>query len=450
MNEGTPNRVENNNNERGLPETIPHCEPVPTPEGFDCKRALRALGFSLAMAGAAGPSFATNESEYGAELREKAIIESVFNEQTLAQLEAAGFIPVVQLESSGEAGYIVHLGQTHEDPTSDFHAVMNTGISGSFQERLNEFLPDLVNEHGGVVFVEGVATDLNETKETIISVVDKMQVLADDADGPDSVQAALTIQNYLNWYGKHASNRLVRNYFPSELSTTLQGQIDNFIANADQIGVDEHSDFELLVGYSELNQAVTFGPTGFSSADIYGYMHDKFEIYPAETPQQNERGIEAMRKLDDARKAYKEVEQDLRPEYQQQQIELLHKLAKSKSALEANPDDILLQNAVTQIEAALMLLEEVHEQALAATPEAEVFRAAEEEFAAEGYLAREQVIYDRIAEYEANNVPLENPIVVYGSGHELAYTLMLHNQNNEPDRPDRGLIKIEQIKTNNE
>lgn len=428
-----------------LPAAVPTCDTIESPEGFDCKKTLRVLGMSMALAGAAGPSFATNESESGFELREQAIIESVFDTDTLEQMEAAGFRPIVKLEADGEAGYVVHFDQTHTDTRSDFHEAMNAGLMQSFQERMREVLPILASQHGGVVFAEGVAQDLSESKEVITDVTHQIAELVEEPDALNSVSSALTAQNYLNWYNKHATNRMVQNSSLPALIPSLQEKIARFVEDPGEVAADDQSDFEVLQAYISLNAAGTIGHTGFTSADMYGYMHDQFDIYPAETPEQNERGIAAQKKLEEARTAFNQMKADSRPDLIERRQEILQAITEDQAAGTETPDSQTAPELGINLEAELELVQEEYEQALALTPEATAVREAEREFAEEGHINREQVVYARIQEYEMQYGLIDNPLVVYGGKHEFEHTLQSHNANNDPTAPDRGLIKIESI-----
>lgn len=421
------------------------CAPeIATPPGFEWKKCAKAL-VAAGVLSAATPEVG-NANEATDSNIERTTVESVLGAETVKKLENLGFQIDVPVESDESDSYVIHIGQIHTSPGDKVDKAMTQGISESFQSRLLEVLPDIANTGEGVVFNEGIVHDHADDREFI---QEKYELIQDFHEAPPTtLKEAHDLTSYLNWYDQYATHRLVRNYFPEgsieTAERTLQAFIDDYRQDLDS---DEKTELEIIEANAELRKETNFmsafGGVGFSDAVVHLYMHNKIDMQPAESVEVNAAAVASLKKLDAARDAYEKVEREIQDKAREPQMQLLMKMREIKDELsDDDTDDPELKQRRKELKDRFAALLEQTEAQIENTPEAHALKEAEFEFGKLGHLARERAIYERIAEYEAENGQLQHVVVVYGDDHKLRNVHVEFNNNNSPEEIDRGLIEI--------
>lgn len=405
-----------------------------------------AFLFSLGLGAFATERTATAaEEETGplAQQEQAEILEDVLGNELREKYEKEGFSVEVMLEADQGGKYTIVIGQLHAATTEGLMGAMSNKLFASpFQEKLYELLPETAEQCGGRVFMEGVAENIDESKEYILGLRELMEEMA--AKDIASLGDAEQVDVLLGKYYANAKHPLMRNTDAHVYTKQLQEKLSTFLETFTPQDEYEKEGMDLLSSGLALNSTKEIfsrimGNAKYDSAALRLYMEDVIDIAPSESREVNEKAMEAYGNREDAERAYRDARSEivrsvLETETQAKGvIDRLRQKERDGTLTDEEQKELATarERIVRKIEAG--------EEELKQTDVGKALSEAEQEFDQFVNIAREDAAVDRISELSKD----EDACLVYGNAHTWTRAQQAENAElREAGDPGRGLIRM--------
>ncbi len=361
------------------------------------------------------------------------IINSVLGEKLAEQYKEAGFSVSVALKTGESGKYLIHIGQTHVSPVEGLSRIMTNDEATKFQLTLLPLLEKTSSKGNGVIFAEGIAYDMQESKEAIV----KLNQILLDVEKHDIVFSKLeTIFEVVNYYENNRENPLVTNHIDEVLVKKVREKLSNFINNYEaktedeEVSISSHKVDLQTQTLNRINSSLKGNENSFNNASLKLYMEDKIKLAPTENEKINNEAVEIIKSLTKAKQGLTELRLKLRKDL----LSLVEEINKTKDDSETKKKKEQLGTLLAGIEAKIK-----------ESPEAKMVAELEEAFKKVAFDKREKAVLDQIREYEGKNGELENNVVVFGSKHNFLTQLREYDKIDRDETNNRGLIIIQKI-----
>jgi hypothetical protein len=419
------------------------------------KKGLKGLAFlgALAMApevfgqsqdkGKAAEAEKTSAAELPEKEQEK-IIDSVLGKELADKYRKVGFHILVPLKSGSSNKYLIHVGQTHKNPSKELvDRIATEDTVSHFQGKLLPLLEDTAKVGGGVLFLEGVASesDMESGKE---GTMELNKSLLDVNNGPISFDKAKKIDDILNSYFKYRNSDLVSNYIDVGLVEKVRGKFLKFLNTyqpKDEMEKDWISFFKTNLDSQGIGAAVeSFGgdDANFNDAATKLYMESRVKVAPAETVEANKKTMDTIHGLTSARGIASELEFKMTQDDLGPVIREIVSLEGKKSKKIISEAEL---KRIEELKGSLGGLISKAKEKFRKSPESKKVEELEEEFKKNAAEQREKIAIGLLKKYEDKNGPLDNYVMVFGSAHNFIDQLRKHNES-DGDNQGIGLITI--------
>lgn len=421
---------------------VPEYNRETSKEGFS--KWLKSIGFAAALS-LINPAEASTTEQEKHELspEQEKIVGEVLGAELVDKYRANGFEINVPLEADEHGEYVVHIGQTHEDPEEGLRASMTTGQVREFQDTLGETLKATADKGSGVVFAEGVGFAKETLEEMRLGILTLKENLEEcSSEGVSSVEAATRCAKLIETYSKNRTHSLVRNSIPRETVQLVAEKTKSFLQSYVPHSKKEAADVEFVkiaLEFAELDKTfdVLAGTEDFMNATYALYMNEEIVLAASEDVELNQKTKAALVELRKEERAFISARREAfatDPELLALKGEFQPLFEKFKAKTHTSEEEEHLRAIHTSMERRRDEIE---------TELGQEVQILEERFS-QLQKERELVVFDKIEEYEQAHGAVPHAIVVYGADHDFSEELAEYNRDNDPKAADRGLIEIKQ------